>query len=360
MAGTFSACMGIIRAFSVNYVMFALFEFLDSVTASSLYGSAFILGVELVGPKKRVMANTLLGIPYIIGLLVLGVLAMYITSWKTLLLVIYIPALIHVFYTCFLDESVRWLLSQRRNEEALSTLEKAARINKRKVPSLALENLIEGNENLNITSDEKKSSPLWKTMKIFKMRILICSILWFSNVLVYFGLSLHSVLLGGDKYINFMLVAAIEIPGIFLPVVTMDRFGRRYSMCGCLLATGAAILGTLFIHENQRILHLALFLVGKLAITASFQIIYFYTAELFPTNVRNTMLSFCSMFGRFGSMIAPMTMYLSKYYPEAPTLLFCSAALLSGLLSLLMPETKATVLPNTIEEAQNFKGFNEY
>lgn len=335
--------------------MFLTFEFLDSVTASTIYGSVFILGIELVGPRKRVMANTVLSIPFTVGQLILGLLAMYINNWQTLLLVIYVPALIHIFYTCLIDESVRWLLSQRRNEEALRILEKAARINKRRLPSVALEKLIEGNGNTKTTTDEK-SFPLWKAMNIFKARIFICSILWFSNVLVYFGMSLNSVLLGGDKYINFILVAAIEIPGVFLPLVTMDRFGRRYSICGCLLVTGVAVMTTLFIGEDMRTLNLFLYLIGKLAITASFTILYFYTAEIFPTNVRSTLLSFCSTLGRFGSMIAPMTMYLAKYFPQAPSILFGVCALLSGVLSLLMPETKATALPDTIEEAQNFKG----
>lgn len=52
---------------------------------------------------------------------------------------------------------------------------------------------------------------------------------------------------------------------------------------------------------------LTLFLIGKLAITCSFQILYFFTSEIFPTNVRNSLLSLCSMIGRIGSMLAPQT-----------------------------------------------------
>lgn len=50
---------------------------------------------------------------------------------------------------------------------------------------------------------------------------------------------------------------------------------------------------------------LILFLFGKCAITMSFAVIYVYTAELFPTPLRQTLLGLCSMFGRIGSMIAP-------------------------------------------------------
>lgn len=50
-----------------------------------------------------------------------------------------------------------------------------------------------------------------------------------------------------------------------------------------------------------------MFMIGKFAITISFAVIYVYTAELFPTNVRHSLLGYCSMFGRVGSMLAPQT-----------------------------------------------------
>jgi len=32
-----------------------------------------------------------------------------------------------------------------------------------------------------------------------------------------------------------------------------------------------------------------------------------YTAEMFPTEIRHSLLGICSMFGRIGSMVAPQT-----------------------------------------------------
>lgn len=149
------------------------------------------------------------------------------------------------------------------------------------------------------------------------------------------------------------------ISGFFLPVLIMDRYGRRYSLFACMLVSGITIAVTIFLDESQPILNLVLFLIGKFSITSSFQILYFYTAEIFPTNVRHTLLSFCSMFGRFGSMIAPMTPYLAKYFPAAPSILFSSCALISGILSLTIPETKETILPSTIDEADNLTNKSE-
>ena len=52
---------------------------------------------------------------------------------------------------------------------------------------------------------------------------------------------------------------------------------------------------------------LIVFLAGKFAITIAFTVVYVFTAELFPTELRHTMLGTCSMVGRIGSIIAPQT-----------------------------------------------------
>jgi hypothetical protein len=46
-------------------------------------------------------------------------------------------------------------------------------------------------------------------------------------------------------------------------------------------------------------------MVGKFGISASFAIIYVYSAELFPTVVRNIGVSSSSMCARVGSIMAP-------------------------------------------------------
>lgn len=98
-------------------------------------------------------------------------------------------------------------------------------------------------------------------------------------------------------------------------------------------------------------LTLALFLIGKLAITTSFCVLYVYTAELFPTNLRHSLLGTCSMFGRIGLIIAPQTPLLATYMSSLPLLMMGSCAFISGILLLNFPETLNKKLPDTIEEA---------
>lgn len=39
-----SAVMGVLRSFSVNYLMFAIFEFCDALVGGNIYSACFILG----------------------------------------------------------------------------------------------------------------------------------------------------------------------------------------------------------------------------------------------------------------------------------------------------------------------------
>lgn len=65
-----------------------------------------------------------------------------------------------------------------------------------------------------------------------------------------------------------------------------------------------------------------LYLVGKVAITQAFSGIYMYTSELFPTHARHSLLGFCSMVGRIGSIVAPQMPLLVNNYSHQPCVNF--------------------------------------
>ncbi|KAH8373945.1 organic cation transporter protein [Drosophila serrata] len=350
LGGIMGAVLGIVRSYSPSYVWFLIFEFLDNMTSSTLYSTCFVIGIELVGPRRRVLACSVITVFYAIGEVGLAMFAKAFPDWRILLRITYMPSLILLAYFWILPESVRWLLSQGKEERAKGILRRAAKVNKRKLSETMLDKLVLGNRDKLQQSAESRF-PIREAFKNFKWRIANCSFCWIVHVLVYYGLSLNVVLLDGDKYNNFAYIALVEIPGFFMPLLIMDRFGRRYSLCGLMLVSGLCCIGTIFAGADQPVLQLVLFLIGKLTITASFQVLYFFASEIYPTNLRNSLLSFCSMMGRFGSMLAPQTPLLAKYYASAPALIFAGAAIVSGFLTLFFPETTNVVLPTTVQEA---------
>lgn len=53
-------------------------------------------------------------------------------------------------------------------------------------------------------------------------------------------------------------------------------------------------------------------MLGKFAITAGAALMYVYVAELYPTVLRNTATSVCSVLSRVGSSVAPFLFQLSE------------------------------------------------
>ena len=54
-------------------------------------------------------------------------------------------------------------------------------------------------------------------------------------------------------------------------------------------------------------------MLGKLCITTSFAIIYFWSAELYPTVLRNSLLGVSSTMARLGTVFAPFIADMVSY-----------------------------------------------
>lgn len=72
-----------------------------------------------------------------------------------------------------------------------------------------------------------------------------------TNTFVYYGLSLNSVAISGNLYLNFMLVCLIEVPAGLVTWLLMERYGRRSSMCSSLVLTGVSCIAFLFIPDTE-------------------------------------------------------------------------------------------------------------
>ncbi|KAL0104135.1 hypothetical protein PUN28_017089 [Cardiocondyla obscurior] len=355
-----SGVSGLIHSFSVNYWMFLAFEFLDATIAAGIYSAGFILGMETVGVKNRVFGSTIICCMFAVGEILLGLIASWLRSWRTLLRVVYGPALLAIFLPLFVPESVRWLLSKGKHDEVEKIYRKMARMNGLQVTDEAINKFKE----LNVSDDETKSElvisderkPIVQVLhsSVILIRLLVCSFCWLTNTFVYYGLSLNSVAFAGDKYINFMLVAAVEIPAYCLAWVLTDHIGRKPTLSGAFLLSGAFCLAIEFVPAGAWSYGpLLLYMAGKLCITVAFATVYVYTAELFPTTLRHSLLGICSMTGRIGSILSPQTPLLAHLMPSLPLILFGSIGMIAGVLSLIFPETLGTKLPDTVWDAEN-------
>ncbi|XP_036139515.1 solute carrier family 22 member 21 isoform X2 [Monomorium pharaonis] len=359
LSTSLSGVSGLIQSFSVNYWMFLAFEFLDAVMAAGIYSAGFILATETLGMKNRVFGATIAGCIFATGEILLGLLASWLRSWRSLLRVVNAVGLLAIFLPLLVPESIRWLLAKGKHDEVEKIYRKMAQMNGLPVTNEAINAFKE----MNVDKDETKSEPVISDERkpivqvlhssVILIRLLVCSFCWLTNTFVYYGISLNSVAFAGDKYINFVLVAVVEIPAYCLAWVLTDHIGRKPTLSGAFLLSGAFCLAIQFVPTGAWSYGpLLLFMAGKLCITVAFATVYVYTVEMFPTTLRHSLLGICSMTGRIGSILSPQTPLLAQIMPSLPLILFGSMAMITGVLSLIFPETLGTKLPDSVSEAE--------
>jgi hypothetical protein len=72
----------------------------------------------------------------------------------------------------------------------------------------------------------------------------------FANEMVYVGLSYYGPALGSNQYVSFLLSALVEIPSYLLCWVVMDRWGRRWPLCVCMILSGVSCTITVLLSEG--------------------------------------------------------------------------------------------------------------
>ncbi|KAJ8716896.1 hypothetical protein PYW07_003523 [Mythimna separata] len=364
--GVNTAWIGILRYWATSYLGFILLQLVEATFGCGSYSSIYILLTELVGPDYRVAIGAALKTCFAMGQVTLGLIAWCVPHWRTLTLTLYIPQFITILYIWIICESVRWYMSKGRFEESEALLKKVAKVNGKELSEKSLAALrCTAEENIRVET-EKHGGEDWLVMKVFRhkrvlIRCVVSPVWWITTTLIYYGLSLNAVNMSGNKYLNYIAVAAIEIPGFWTAYFLMDKIGRKPVLTGAFWLCAACQGAYIFIPEGMYVASLLVYLTAKFCIAMVATSVYVYTAELYPTCHRHSLFAFSSMMGRIGSMVAPLTpAFGAQFFPELPFVLFGSFALLSGALIFLTPETLGTTLPDTMEQADNIgdKRFN--
>ena len=86
---------------------------------------------------------------------------------------------------------------------------------------------------------------------------------------------------------------------------------------------------------------LVLSLVGKFGASISFFIVYLYTAELFPTTVRNQAVGICSLVARIGVITALLLDLTKVFWLPAPVFIM-------GVIATVVSDMHITIEQNRI------------
>uniref|UniRef100_A0A3P9BLR1 Solute carrier family 22 member 5 n=1 Tax=Maylandia zebra TaxID=106582 RepID=A0A3P9BLR1_9CICH len=336
------------QVFSGSWIMFLIILFINGLGQMSNFVAALVLGSEVLTGKVRVLYSSLgtcLG--FAIGYMILPLLAYFLRDWKSLSLALSLPCVAYVPFWWLMPESPRWLLSRGRVEEAEAIIRTAAKWNKVQ----ALRIICEDCEKMQTHSKEHYN--VFDLLRQSTMRattLILCFV--FTMIVGYYSLSFNTAQLHENPYISCFISAVVEIPAYISSWMALLYLPRRLSVILTLVFGAVPLYLIQLVPDDLSNLALALEMLGKYSITTGSSLMFAYTAELYPTVLRNTATGISNTVSRIGSCIAPLLLSLGMYYKYLPYIILGSLAVVAAFAALFLPESFKKPLPETIEQMQ--------
>ncbi|XP_016941857.1 organic cation transporter protein [Drosophila suzukii] len=345
---------GLIVCVSPYFWFYCIFRFLVAVATAGTMTTSFVLLMEIVGPKKREVVAILYQLPFNIGHASLAVFAYFIREWRWYQFSITIFSAVFVIYIWLVPESPRWLFTTGRLDKSIKILEKIAKCNR--APTETIRPEIEAAYATLAARQPVKKGTMLDLFRTPYLRIkTICMANnWLVVCMVYYGTAQYVSKLGGDIFISNLIAAVVGIPGTCLCVIMTKYLGRKKTL---LLSNGCSAVGLLLLaalSTQGEVVQVACATIGLFGASVTFPNVYLYGAELFPTVVRSSGVGLCSMIGRVGSIVAPLICDLDAYALWIAPLIFGLFSVLSMVGTIFIPETRGTLLPETLEDGENF------
>lgn len=346
--------LGCSSALSPSYTAYCIFRFLSGMAVSGIILNGVSLKVEWIPTKSRTVVGTLTSFFFTFGQMILAGLAYWLRDWRKLQVVVCAPQFLFFAYSWWYSESARWLVLNRRSEEALKTLHRVARINGKPeaINKLTME-VLHSHMSKEIESSHSSFTAfdLLKTRGMRRISICLMAV-WFSTSFAYYGLAMDLQKFGVSIYLMQIIFGAVDFPAKLFALATLSFLGRRVSQACCLFLSAAIIFANMFVPTDMQTIRTVLACLGKGFTSASFTTVYLYTGELYPTVIRQTGMGFVSTMARVGSMAAPAVLILDEVLPALPSLVYGGSAVLAGCFACFLPETLNMPLPDTIEDVE--------
>ncbi|XP_053133182.1 solute carrier family 22 member 6-A-like [Hemicordylus capensis] len=349
------AVMGLCTAFSPSFMAYCVFRFLVGMALSGIILNCMSLVLEWVPTNVRTVAGTAVGYSATFGQILLPGLAYVLPDWRWLQFAASMPFFAFFLYSWWFAESARWLVLAGKTDQAVEVLRKVAEINGKKEEGQKLSaEVLKSNMQKEMELSQTSHTPVSLVRTPTVRRISCCiSSVWFATSFAYYGLAMDLQNFGFSIYLIQVAFGTIDIPAKLGAAISMSYIGRRTTQASSVILAGLAILANIFVPSDLQTLRTCLAVLGKGCLASSFNCLYLYTGELYPTVIRQTGMGMGSTLARVGGIVAPMVRMMGEYRPYLPPLVYGIAPILSGTAAFLLPETLNTPLPDTIEDVEN-------
>ncbi|XP_075857915.1 solute carrier family 22 member 6 isoform X2 [Microcebus murinus] len=336
-----TAVSGTCAAFAPNFPVYCTFRLLSDVEWMPIHTRAYV--------------GTIIGYVYSLGQFLLAGLAYAVPHWRHLQLLVSVPYFAFFIYSWFFIESARWYASSGRLDFTLRALQRVARINGKREEGAKLSMaVLQASLQKELTTGKSQASAIELLRCPTLRRLFLClSMLWFATSFAYYGLVMDLQGFGVSMYLIQVIFGAVDLPAKLVCFLVINYLGRRPAQMASLLLAGICILVNAVVPQDWSIVRTSLAVLGKGCLAASFNCIFLYTGEVYPTMIRQTGMGMGSTMARVGSIVSPLVSMTAELYPSVPLFIYGAVPVAASAVTAFLPETLGQPLPDTVQDLEN-------
>ncbi len=325
LAGTLADRIGRKKVFTITVLLYSLSTGMCALAWSyeSLLFFRFLVGFGLGGElpvaatlmseyapahlrgRFIVLLESFWGVGWLVAACI-SYLAIPAFGWQIAFVIGTLPALYVFLIRLHMPESVRYLISKNRIEEAKDIIRNLeAKLHVESCPFDAELSEAEREQ------PKKRAglSVLWS--KPYRLRTVMLWLAWFGIVFSYYGIFMwlpsivYSQGFAVVKTFEYVLIMTLaQLPGYYAAAWLVEVIGRKYTLSLFLLLSG--VCSFFFGNAGDAGTLLAWGAAMSFFNLGAWGVIYTYTPEMYPTAMRALGSGWAAGFGRIGGMLAPM------------------------------------------------------
>jgi OCT family organic cation transporter-like MFS transporter 4/5 len=347
--------VGLGSAWSPNMTVFTVVRFFIGFFCGGTITTNYVYQSEFLVAKHRLWINSVAGWP--LAYMIMALIGYLTADWRSMTIVSNLISVPGLVILCFMKESPRWLMQKGKYSTATNSLSFVMKLNcVKNNEGDKVESLMQTNKDLHQKSMGKKYAfyHLFMTKKM-ALETIVLSFCFFTIACISFGIVFDTDSLGGNRFFNFFLYAALRYVASAL-TITFDScfksFGRKllFLIPMSIVAASSAAIAILKAYEFEGTIYIRV--VAMIAATVTSPVwttITLSVAEIYPTPIRNLGVGFNATFSRLGGIVTPPLLYLSDLWLPSSYLIFALLGVVSCILhGIYIPETKGLLLPETM------------
>jgi putative MFS transporter len=322
----------LLSAMAPTYNMLLIARFVAGLGIGSELPIGAAILAEYAPLRRRHIFIALVPLVWSIGWIIAAVLSIYLIpawGWRSIFWAGVVPALMIIAVRWFLPESVRFLLSKGKNEEAgvivRDLARKAGQTDIEFVPPV----LPKGQVKLNFGQQVAILRSVWAPLVVLAL-VYFCFFIqtwginaWLPTIFVRQGFTL-------SRSFTYTLIILCVTPFSHLIAMWLqEKISRKWAMFLMTLVgtTLFVLFGLSFQYKWPIQAIVSIQLLQTLTVQGVIAILYTLSAEMFPTPVRSLGIGFVQSLGRLGAVLGPLALGLFlKFGTEISQVIYFFAA----------------------------------